>query len=426
MGIQKGDAMISKEFVEQLFKTSTIQRWTDHIRPLDLTALGKHAHALTIAWVLGRRAETEAIELWSIDWDYLIRGSLYELLRVSVLTDIKSPVLDEIRSDSKKWERVNNAVLDELGKKLPSLPIWFSEDMRDYYADRHSTPERWNAYWLLRAASALATAWEFCLIETSNPFLHDLAETKQNVEESVRAYQYIPAVLDIHEHRNELGRFSNLCGRLRFQLRWSQTPILPQRPVLDHELLVGYLAYACVAKEQTQLNSAEMWERYHAFFGALFHDLPEVLTRDIISPVKAIDGGAIGDIVSEIEREWFEKTFRPMLPKRLYHELRFLALDEFKPKNWPPMDWPSYLPHLDEHRHGTRHPGPVIEACDKFAGFMEAYYSFTFGVTSPNLRVAIYPSPDVRAKRDKMNLEVYNFGELYDYFTNDIKMSVDG
>jgi len=106
-----------------------------------------------------------------------------------------------------------------------------------------------------------------------------------------------------------------------------------------------------------------------------------------------------------------------MLPKRLYYELRFLALDEFEPKDWPPVEWPSYLPHLDKGRNGTKHPGPVIEACDKFAGFMEAYYSFTFGVTSPNLRSAIYPSTEGRAKRDKMNAEVYDFGELYDYFT---------
>lgn len=113
--------MITKEFVEQLFKTSTIQRWTDHIRPLDLTTLGKYAHMVTIAWVLGRRAEAEANELWLIDWDYLIRSSLYELLRVSVLTDIKSPVLDEIRSNDDKWKRVNAAVLVELEKCLPGL-----------------------------------------------------------------------------------------------------------------------------------------------------------------------------------------------------------------------------------------------------------------------------------------------------------------
>ncbi|MGZ7169402.1 MAG: HD domain-containing protein [Halobacteriota archaeon] len=31
--------------------------------------------------------------------------------------------------------------------------------------------------------------------------------------------------------------------------------------------------------------------RFHNFFGGLFHDLPEALTRDIISPVKR--GGGV-------------------------------------------------------------------------------------------------------------------------------------
>jgi len=413
--------MISREFVEQLFKTSTIQRWTDHIRPLDLTALGKHAHTLTIAWILGRQAEMEANNLWLIDWDYLIRGSLYELLRVSVLTDIKSPVLDEIHSNPEKWERVNKAVIDELNRLLPALPEWFSRDMKDYYNDLHASPERWNSYWVLRAASALATAWEFRLIETLNPFLHDLAETKQHIDASVRVYQYIPAVLDVYENRNDFGRFYNLCGRLRFQLRWSQTPILPTRPVLDHELIVAYLAYAAMAKDAVEFNSINSWERYHVFFGAIFHDLPEVLTRDVISPVKSIDGGIIGDIVNEIEREWFKKTFSPMLPKRLYYELNFLALDEFKEKVWPPKEWPSYLPLLDVGRENSKHHGSVIEACDKFAGFMEAYYSFTFGVTSPNLRVAIDPPEVVLSRRKELNAVVPELEGLYDYFTKQAK-----
>lgn len=385
---------------------------------MDLTALGKHAHTITIAWVIGRRAETEDRDLWHIDWDYFIRASLYELLHVSFLTDIKSPVLDEIRSDSEKWQRVNAAVLDGLKKAMPELPEWFFVDMAAYYADNHGSPERWNAYWILRAASSLATAWEFRLVEHANPFLHDLSQTKASVEEGVSRYQYIPAVVDIHNHRNGLGTFTDLCGRLRFQLRWSQTPILPARPVLDHELVVAYLTYACIAGAgPADVDSEDMWKRYQAFFGAMFHDLPEVLTRDVISPVKAIDHGTIGDIVREIEREWFAKIFDPLLPKRLYYELRFFALEEFASKSWPLEEWPQYLQHIDANREGTEHLGPVIEACDEFAAFMEAYYSWSFGVRSDNLHAALYPSAASKARRDDMNANAYDFSVLYELFT---------
>lgn len=404
--------MISEQFVEQLFKTSTIQRWTDHIRPLDLTALGKHAHMLTIAWVLGRRAETESPDLWRIDWDYLIRGSLYELLRVSVLTDLKSPVQDELKKKPEIWKEINEYVVKVLHKKIPDLPEWFWTGMEKYFDDEHSNVERGNAHVIIRAASALATAWEFRIVEQANPFLRDLANTKTNVEETVRCYQYVPAVLDIHQNRNELGRFTDLCGRLRFQLRWSQTPILPTRPVLDHELVVGYLSYLQLAREETAYDSIDMWQRYHAFFGALFHDLPEVLTRDIISPTKTGVPG-LDDVIAEIEGKWFEDMFMPMLPKRLYHELRFFAIGEFDEKKWPPADWPSYLEETNPSRTHTLHPGGIIKACDKFAGFMEAYYSCSFGVFSNDLFDAI--EPENTSPRAELNKKC-NFGPLYSYF----------
>lgn len=413
--------MINRKFVEQLFATSTIQRWTDHIRPLDLTALGKHAHMVTIAWVIGRRAETEYKDLWQVDWDYLIRGSLYELLRVSILTDIKSPVLDEIRKDDDNWKKVNESVLKQLSDKVPDLPEWFADDMHEYLLGHHSTPERSNAYVILRAASALATAWEFRLVEHANPFLHDLADTKASIEAGVRRYQYVPAVLDIYENRNDLGRFTDLCGRLRFQQRWSQTPIVPSRPVLDHELMVGYLTYGCIADGTVECQTREMWHRYQGFFGAVFHDLSEVLTRDIISPVKDMDDGVIGQIVKEIERDWFEKLFEPMLPKRLYNELRFFALEEFKQRTWPPTDWPMYLQNQDSNRDGVEHPGPVIHACDKFAAFMEAYYSISFGVHSSSLWGAVSWSDEAIARRRGYDPKAQVLEPLYESFQIELK-----
>jgi putative hydrolase of HD superfamily len=184
---------------------------------------------------------------------------------------------------------------------------------------------------------------------------------------------------------------------------------------------VAFLVYGCIADRETSLGSKDMWKRYHAFFGAMFHDLPEVLTRDIISPVKGIDGGIIGGIVNEIEKEWFKKTFEPILPKRLYHELSFFALEEFKMKKWPPNNWPTYLQDLDKGRVGTRHPGPVVESCDKFAGFMEAFFSVSFGISSPNLLSALFPNKEGLEKRKELNSRVPQFRGLYEEYTKIIQ-----
>lgn len=408
--------MIPRGFVDRLYATSTVQRWTDHVRPLDLTALGKHAHMLVIAWVIGRRAERT--EKWDVDWDYLIKGSLYELLRISVLTDIKAPILDEIRSSDEDRKKLDAYVVEELTSSLKDCPAGLLDDLVPYYADEHGAPERWNAYKVLKAASALATAWEFRLIEHANPHVHDIAETRQGMDASVRKHQYVPAVLDLYEGRNDLARFTDLCGRLRFQLRWSQTPILPPRPVLDHELLVAYLAYACALDTPTGDARTDYWRRYHACFGALFHDLPEVLTRDVIAPVKR--DAQIEEVLRRIEEKQFNEKLVPLLPERMHREIAFFAMQEFEDKPWPPTDWPPYLDHQDADREGSPHPGKLIESCDKFAAFMEAFYSLSYGVRSDSLMGAVFPKNTAAADSRKALDNGYPFGGLYAECTKEL------
>ena len=69
--------------------------------------------------------------------------------------------------------------------------------------------------------------------------------------------------------------------RLRFQTRWNQTPRVPRTSVLGHSYFVAVMTLLLGR------NSPLCDKRfYNNFFSALFHDLPEAVTRDIISPVK--------------------------------------------------------------------------------------------------------------------------------------------
>lgn len=111
-----------------------------------------------------------------------------------------------------------------------------------------------------------------------------------------------------------------------------------------------------------------------------------------------------------------------MLPERVFREVAYFALDEFDEKPWPPSDWPDYLDlPADDGRTHVIHPGKVIEACDKFAGFMEAYYSLSFGVRSANLASAIWPDEAGMQKRVQMNGEGYDLGPLYDRYVAELE-----
>jgi putative hydrolase of HD superfamily len=78
-------------------------------------------------------------------------------------------------------------------------------------------------------------------------------------------------------------------------------------------MMVAVLTYM-VTRE---LDSAACEKRIrNNFYGALFHDLPEALTRDIISPVKGIDN-SLKELISDIEQELIENMIYPILPKKM-------------------------------------------------------------------------------------------------------------
>ncbi len=75
--------------------------------------------------------------------------------------------------------------------------------------------------------------------------------------------------------------FVDLCGRLRFQVRWGQLYRVPRTSVLGHMLIVAILSYLF----SLEIDACPK-RGTNNYFTGLFHDLPEVLTKDIISPVK--------------------------------------------------------------------------------------------------------------------------------------------
>lgn len=108
--------------------------------------------------------------------------------------------------------------------------------------------------------------------------------------------------------KGKTSKFIDLVGQLRFQKRWAQSPRVPETSVMGHVLIVAILGYFCAA----ELGACD--ERIvNDFLCGLFHDLPEVLTRDIISPVKTSVEG-LDDLIKDIEKRQVAEKLLPLLP----------------------------------------------------------------------------------------------------------------
>lgn len=337
-----------------LFNSANMHRWNDHMRPVDLTELDKQAHKAAIAWVLGKYEEGAGNP---IDWRAVIEHTLFSFIQRSVLTDLKPQVFHRIASERKG--PVNEFVLSEFDRLVPDSDPAFRDRLVGYLdSDRDSREDK-----VIRAAHYLATRWEFHLIYDSNRSLYGIEETRREIDEQIGQHTDLVGVRRIMDQGDSF-HFIDLIGQLRFQQRWARTPRIPKTTVLGHSLMVAdsmFLHDLDAGADDRQV--------YNDFYTGLFHDLPEVLTKDVITPIKTSVSG-LAAILEEYERDMMESTIIPLMEESWRDEFRMMVYEPFR--------------DVDDPVFGRR-DGTDLKACDHLAAYMEAFVSRRYGITSNTL-----------------------------------------
>lgn len=347
------DRALNANMLYYLFDSANMHRWNDHLRTLDLTEMDKQAHKAAIAWILGKCEEDAGAD---IDWHMLIEHNLFSFIQRIALTDLKPQIFHRIEEE--KSADVSRYVLCELDRNVPHTDAGFRERFETYlFSDRSSREDD-----IVRAAHYLATKWEFDTIYDVNRSVYGIEDTKAEIDEQIGQHSDLAGVRRIMAGGSDLEKFIDIIGQLRFQQRWAKTPRIPKTTVLGHSLLVADMVY---------LNDCDGdigdGQAYNDFYTALFHDLPEVLTKDVITPVKTSVSG-LPDLLEGIEHEMMEKRIMPLIPAGWQEELRFMAYDPFSDTEVPKRN------------------GKEIKACDWMAAWMEAHISMRYGVSSKALR----------------------------------------
>jgi len=239
---------------------------------------------------------------------------------------------------------------------------------------------------ILKAASYLATRWEFSIVYQTSQFLNDIEEVKNEVDAEIEDYYELIGVRKIALNQ-KLAKVIDLSGRLRFQKRWAQTPRIPETSVLGHMLTVAIFGYFYSLK----INACDK-RLQNNFYVALFHDLPEALTRDIISPVKySVD--ELADIIAQFEVSQIEDKIMPYIPNSLTKEFSYILgmdddnlKDEFENKIM--LDGKIQIVE-DMHKYNLEKYNPIdgkaLKQCDKLSAFIEASLSISHGIKSKEL-----------------------------------------
>lgn len=373
--------MISIELIEHIFKAASISRWNDYPRMASLVELDKQAHKFIIAYFLAKMEE-------NVDMRVIIEGGIFEFLSRVVVTDIRPDVYHQIVRQKK--DEVDAWVLSKIEPMVENIEEGeFLKRFKIYLSSGDFNKERL----ILRAASYFATRWEFNIVYQTSAFLNDIDEIKVKVEEELEDYYELIGARKIALNQ-KIAKIIDLSGRLRFQKRWAQTPRIPETAVLGHMLVVAILGYFYSLKIKACNKRLE-----NNFYCALFHDLPESLTRDIISPVKhGIKG--LDKIVNEYEMNLINDKILPFIPEKLRAEFSYiLGIREdrdntghfiknefenrtFKNGNIELCSGSLNAFNLDEF---VAIDGKALKYCDKLAAFIEAGLSISYGVKSKEL-----------------------------------------
>ncbi|MDR1007922.1 MAG: HD domain-containing protein [Campylobacteraceae bacterium] len=366
--------MISAQLIDKFFSAASIERWNDYPRMVELSELDKQAHKFIIAFFLSKEES-------GIDMPFLIEAGVFEFLRRIVVTDIRPDVFHQALK--KKTKEINIWVLEKLKNSLEKIENGeFYKRFEQYLSDESlHAKERF----ILKAASYLATRWEFSIIYQTSKFLNDIEGVKNSVEEEMEEYLSLNGVRQIAFNK-KLSRIVDLSGRLRFQKRWAQTQRIPKTSVLGHMLIVAILGYFYSLKIKACPKRVE-----NNFFGALFHDLPEALTRDIISPVKYSVSG-LDEIISEFEIQKIEKEIMPYIPYRIQNEFLYLLgikegkKDEFQNRIFQEGKLVTVNNLFDYNENSfSAIDGQILKKCDRLAAFIEAVISISYGIKSREL-----------------------------------------
>ena len=376
--------MLTQKFALKIFEGFSIQRWTDLIRPFDIVEMDKAGEKMVLAYIIGKCEEQKGV---FVDWIWMIYASLFDILKKIALCDIKAPIQQILKKDyASEYLRLNEWILNQY-KPLIDDSALFSQ-FTIYEGQRAGTfdiPEKSRAAErILSAANKFATMRELQMLSIVNE-PERLEKINKELLADLQGYLDLTG-LQLLMTRQKSYDFIMKIEQLRFQTRWNQTPRVPKTSVLGHCFFVAVITLLLCRQSGQKMCEKRLINNY---FSALFHDLPEAVTRDIISPVKQATD-ELPSIVKRIEDEIVNKELVPLMEPYFSDELMYFTSDEFsnrikdKKGNAEVVSWEDLNGKYNQDDFSPV-DGRTVRIADHLSALLEADSSIKHGITSSHL-----------------------------------------
>jgi len=282
----------------------SMKRWNNFPRIEDISHIDNVWFILHIALFLSHLEEKE----WNIvDKEFIIKRILFNSTKILFLSDISSWTRVYI-------EKINKDIFPELEEKVFNhilsfnAPKYIKEDIKTIMNDETKTLE----LSIIKAAKRYA-AYKECLInmkvfELTYEVPHN--EIMTSLEEKRKELKSLDRLLKDSNYEKYLLNIR----KLSHSFRWNSEKRIFPISVMSHLVITAFLSYIIWS-----IENAKWWKLniYEMMLKAIYHDIPEAMTWDIITPTKK----AI---------PWFSEILEEVEKKMLKDYLFYYVWDEYE------------------------------------------------------------------------------------------------
>lgn len=302
-----------------------LNRWNVEPRIEIWTEAENIAFCSHFVYAIGRRIGMPPAELKAA-----VTRSILKSINKHYLSDISVHVRDYIRSKNEKaWKSIVNEAATETSKLFPNDLKKFVES----YLSLDGSYEAYNPELVPDKKARIENLIKFAQYQTAlieiEPNEKAFPENegyKTKKEEINNKIQGIGGVSEFQNAYAELKGYIFTIRNLKHVRRWNRTNRTIESSVLAHTFLVSILAVIFSEKCKQDVKTTDGVDfSYHAVLLALFHDVPEMLTGDIITPVKTIIARHDPKLLENMEEDLCKKL-QKTLPERIQDDIELMKL----------------------------------------------------------------------------------------------------
>ena len=334
------------------FRWLTIHRWNNFPRIENISILDNAGFIIHIALFLAHIEENNGHK---INKEFLIKRVLFSVFSKLALSDINSWTLKYINKvDSTIFENLQNKVFENIFTL--NWPDFIKSDMKDVLNDTSHKLE----LKIIDAARNYSGLQECIINSKVFPDVYDIPTKEIQLELTLLKQDLVS--LEILMDSDKYKTYLSQIRRLSHSQRWPWEQRKYNITVMAHLFVVTFFAYIIWGFE---INDWKDYDMLDFLLKWIYHDIPEVITWDVITPTKnAIPW--FKQALENVEEKMMDDFFFVYVDKEYEKTVKHYMLDPFTSEQW------KYVKHWDIFSMIYESKIEVIPENDKFKEIYES------------------------------------------------------